>query len=62
MTPKEKAKELVRQFWDLGNMDIVKSKQCALIAVDELIYETQFEMPNIRQKYWQEVKKEILKL
>jgi hypothetical protein len=62
LTPQEKAKELVRQFWDLGNMDIVKSKQCALIAVDELIYETQFEVPNIRQKYWQEVKQEIEKL
>ena len=34
-------------------------KQCALIAVDELIYETQFEVPNIRQKYWIEVKQEI---
>jgi hypothetical protein len=62
LTPQEKAKELVRQFWDLGNMDIVKSKQCALIAVDELIYETQFEVPNIRQRYWQEVKQEIEKL
>ena len=37
MTPKEKAKNLVRQYWDLGGMDIVKSKQCALIAVDEMI-------------------------
>jgi hypothetical protein len=36
--------------------------QCALIAVDELIYETKFEFPNIRQRYWIEVKQEIKKL
>jgi hypothetical protein len=35
------------------------AKQCALIAVDELIKETSFEVPNIRQRYWQEVKTEI---
>jgi hypothetical protein len=35
------------------------AKQCALIAVDELIYETHFEVPNIRQKWWIEVKHEI---
>jgi hypothetical protein len=37
-------------------------KQCALIAVDEMIYETQFEVPNVRQKYWMDVKHEIEKL
>jgi hypothetical protein len=62
MTPKEKSRELVRQYWDLGSMDIIKSKVCALIAVDELIKETSFEVPNIRQRYWQEVKQEIEKL
>ena len=39
-----------------------RCKKCALIAVDELIYETSFEVPNIRQRYWQEVKQEIEKL
>jgi len=27
-----------------------------------LIYETQFEVPNIRQRYWIDVKQEIEKL
>ena len=78
MTPKEKAEKLVSDFYsincklievkngyDMGNRyDLVfpKSKQCALIAVEELIYETQFEVPNVRQKYWIEVKHEIKKL
>ncbi len=67
MTPKEKAKELVKMFSKKSNnlkqrTDWNYDKQCALIAVDELIYETQFEVPNIRQRYWQEVKQEIEKL
>jgi hypothetical protein len=67
MTPKEKARELVRQFWDLGNMDIVKSKVCALIAVDEIIKvlvelsEGKFTFIH-NVEYWQEVKQEIEKL
>jgi hypothetical protein len=40
----------------------IRAKNSALIAVDELIYETQFEVPNIRQRYWKEVKQEIEKL
>jgi hypothetical protein len=65
MTPKEKAQELVSKYIHLtkqttgANGTIYNSKQCALIAVDELIYETQFEVPNIRQRWWFEVKKEI---
>jgi crotonobetainyl-CoA:carnitine CoA-transferase CaiB-like acyl-CoA transferase len=64
MTPKEKAKELVIKFGDYTVQESWQSKnyfalECALIAVDELIYETQFEVPNIRQRYWQEVKQEI---
>ena len=35
------------------------TKQCALIAVDELIKEASFEVPNIRERYWQKVKQEI---
>jgi hypothetical protein len=71
MTPKEKAKELVIKFnkidsdsemFDGFKMTLFYSQRCALIAVDELIYETQFEVPNIRQKYWIEVKKEIERL
>ena len=66
MTPKEKAKELVLKFKELPQEETMMfylafeiSKQCALIAVDELIYETHFEVPNIRQRWWQEVKREI---
>jgi hypothetical protein len=66
MTPKEKAKELVDKFYQEAPLDEIKfysndvmAKSCALIAVDELIYETQFEVPNIRQKYWINVKQEI---
>jgi hypothetical protein len=59
---KEKAKELFDKF-SLGNYHAPNAKQCALIAVDEIlnaieqIFET-FE----ERKYWQEVKKEIEKL
>jgi hypothetical protein len=63
MTPKEKSEELVEKFmlWKFQKCELSKkqAKQCALIAVDELIYETQFEVPNIRQRYWNEVKTEI---
>jgi hypothetical protein len=69
MTPREKADELYSKYDDLLNKDFGNPivfdnqlKQCALIAVDELIYETQFEVPNIRQKYWINVKQEIEKL
>jgi len=61
MTLKEKALELIGKFYYTG-IDEYNCKQCALIAVDELIYETQFEVPNIRQIWWIEVKKEIEKL
>ena len=69
MTPREKADELYSKYDDLLNKDFGNPivfdnqlKQCALIAVDELIYETQFEVPNIRQRYWIDVKQEIEKL
>jgi hypothetical protein len=69
MTPQEKADELYSKYDDLLNKDFGNPivfdnqiKQCALIAVDELIYETQFEVPNIRQRYWIDVKQEIEKL
>ena len=69
MTPREKADDLYSKYDDLLNKDFGNPivfdnqiKQCALIAVDELIYETQFEVPNIRQRYWIDVKQEIEKL
>ena len=61
MTPKEKAIDLYEKFtfpcWECD--EFAKAKESALIAVDELIYETQFEVPNIRQRYWKDVKQEI---
>jgi hypothetical protein len=71
ITPKEKAEKLLSYYLiyfpeyynDLEyDYNVEKAKKCALIAVDELIYETQFEVPNIRQRYWQQVKQEIEKL
>lgn len=63
MTPKEKAKELFDKFMTPIDglhkypMCYDTAKQCALIAVDEILnlpFETESE-----RKYWQEVKKEI---
>ena len=70
MTPRMKAVELFKKIrsefsWVEKDHSIClyrDTKQCALIAVDELIYETQFEVPNIRQRYWIDVKQEIEKL
>ena len=63
MDAKEKAIELVYKI-DKGIYfsDRVKAVDLALIMVDEIIKETSFEVPNIRQRYWNEVKQEILKL
>ena len=70
MTPKEKAKELVDKYINLypsyivmfqGDLDKVQSdiKQCALIAVDELIYSHSQDTTDNQFYYWQEVKQEI---
>jgi hypothetical protein len=70
MTPKEKAQELYFKFYskipsiqDEGQMQDEASKQCALIAVDEILNE--LEGTNSTKEggfYWQEVKQEIEKL
>jgi alpha-N-acetylglucosamine transferase len=89
MTPKEKAKELIDIYKKQVSMtikdyslvckvlDIDMAKQCALIAVDEIInteFQTVTKLLDVIQKnkirlvmslnvdYWQEVKKEIEKL
>lgn len=56
MTPKEKAKELVEKYDStLTYLESKsKAKQCALIAVDEIIKEVV-----LSTMYWQEVKQEI---
>jgi hypothetical protein len=69
MTPKEKAKELVDKMLHCyqGNIDEYTAKQCASIAVDEIIKAIDFdwmEVQNLEQqhRYWEEVKQEIKKL
>ena len=66
MTPKEKAEELFNKYADGFNFDSTyrdykqQSKQCALIAVDEIINE--FYTHPVAKIYWQDVKQEIQKL
>jgi len=70
MTPKEKAKELVDKYSNpfdrngcippseaLLNATL---KQCALIAVDEILNYLKTDGFSIQINYWQEVKQEIL--
>jgi hypothetical protein len=66
MTPKEKARELVRRYETFlfnrftTDDDWVQCVECALIAVDEIL---DMYFPNhLEEKYWQEVKQEIEKL
>ena len=71
MTPKEKAEELVNKFRQQTdgiagyNYDNV-NKQCALIAVDEILDDDMYGMEEEhfekRINYWEEVKQEIEKL
>jgi hypothetical protein len=65
MTPKEKAKELYLKYTDALNIrDLVTTanpfaKQCALIAVDEILKLSTFFNLIAETEYWNEVKKEI---
>ena len=66
MTPQQKAKEIVEKFEKLlekdlptyGRIRIIKSKQCAIIHVDEMIKYCHAE----HIEYWQQIKTEIQKL
>tara|TARA_R110000772_G_scaffold156361_1_gene267444 strand:+ start:260 stop:481 length:222 start_codon:yes stop_codon:yes gene_type:complete len=73
MTKKEKAIELVYKYeylvetWDCYNDEplemkyrILKMKQCALIAVDEIINVSLNSQNN--ENYWRQVKQEIVNL
>ena len=69
MTPKEKAEELVRKYYSFGLNNPAQSfswyecKQCALIAVDEILNNDGFtKFDDYLTEYWQEVKQEIEKL
>jgi hypothetical protein len=79
MTPKEKAEELFSKYYnsiehtlseEYSPHEMFVVKQCALIAVNEIIYEiieidsqmSETHLLDKNLKYWQEVKKEIEKL
>ena len=81
MTPQEKAQELVDRFDEyvhgyvggsvLSNtqypdVKLERAKECALIAVDEIIANIEpsvsMDVIEARVKFWQEVKEEIEKL
>ena len=62
MKPKEKAKELMFKFWEL-DFNPYEQKQCAIIAVDEILdiayWEYMESMGEKEKEYWEEVKQEI---
>ena len=73
MIPKEKAIELIDKFQELNRskisdysrIEFPTAKQCALIAVDEILLIKKEIWDDFHLeyfKYWQEVKKEIEKL
>ena len=69
MTPKEKAKELIGKYVFLTVTDFLdenfeQTKQCALIAVDQIInaLPIEFKNPSERAMYYLKVKQEIEKL
>jgi len=61
MTPKEKAEELHNKFYKINEgVNLIyfeEAKQCALIAVDEILSVVWYVPVDI--EYWQEVKQEI---
>jgi hypothetical protein len=68
MTPKGKAIELMNKMYFVSELNgiclltIHSAKQCALIAVDEIINVIEDNCLEYDDNYWQEVKQEIEKL
>ena len=63
MSSKEKAKELVEKMFSLSTTNAFPAKQCALIAVDEIMISNHiWYEESIPYKYWEQVKKEIQNL
>lgn len=74
MTPKEKAEELLKKMLGknpnrqdgISRIDVIQAKQCALIAVDEMLsndgWSSNLEEWNTFKSYFEEVKHEIEKL
>lgn len=68
MTPKDKAENLLNKYWkscydkhDFAKLNKEDAKQCALIAVDEILEITKHESPSA-YVYYMQVKQEIEKL
>jgi hypothetical protein len=68
MTPKDKAENLLNKYWkscydkhDFAKLNKEDAKQCALIAVDEIIKDKKM-FNQISVEYWEDVKQEIEKL
>jgi len=61
MTPKEKAKELFDKYtkFQNGYGYEYKTKQCALIAVHEILKYLELDGFPLEVEYWQKVKHEI---
>lgn len=60
MTPKEKAKELIKRF-NFNCKECDNAKLCALVAVDE-IKDAVMYLDDDSEDFWFEVKQEIEKL
>jgi hypothetical protein len=66
MTPKEKSEELIRKYYRWGlhkdgqSLSWLESKECALIAVDEILNVT-IGLNDFTDdfEYWQQIKQEI---
>jgi hypothetical protein len=59
MTPKQKAEELINKMYytQSSPTNWMVAKQCALIAVDEVMERTLWDKGE--QRFWKEVKQEI---
>lgn len=78
MTPKERAEELVdrmynseycgfkhsthKQYCDCSQINEFQAKQCALIAVEDLIFELDPATQGDKLMYWYEVEEELKNL
>jgi hypothetical protein len=64
MTPKEKARELIARFRIISYHldDIANHKECARVAVDEIIDTLDKSLINADIEWWKEVKQEIEQL
>ena len=63
MTPKEKAEELFAKYVfltisDMSDENFEQTRQCALVAVDEILN----ECLSLKADFWEQVKEEIEKL